>query len=386
MASEQWESPGLGHTTRPGDPATWQRYGFGPPGGGVLDLITGFAPVIAPFLGGPLGDAGIGSEAGATVATSMPPAIPEIDPTFGGALQQTSPGVFSAAAPAGAAAFGSALGEEGMGAGSGAVGADVMPSGGSFLPATMPTTALDPSTAAALGITFSPQIPGEFGAIESSTGFMPGGAPTFGEGAGGFPGEPTGQWGGPTGMGAGEVGAAESAAAWLKKLGLTPATAGLLGISGLQALSKPKLPQAAQDLQKTGAAGATAASGVIQSGGTSGPAWAQQKSSIDATIDQQVKEQIQAMLQQAQNSGMGADSQVTQQQVNKIKNQAETMRQQMYAQAQAQNVQAALQQLGISDQALAQVANTQFQQSAQARQGAAQTASLALMLATLGKA
>jgi hypothetical protein len=182
------------------------------------------------------------------------------------------------------------------------------------------------------------------------------------------------------------AGALDTTAAWLKKLGLTPATAGLLGVSAAQALSKPKLPQAAQDLQKQGTAGAAAASGVIQSGGTSGPAWATQKASIDATIDQQLKEQAQAMLQQAQNSGVGADSQVTQQQINKLKTQLETARQQLYAQAQAQNVQNALKELGISDQALAQVADTQFRQSAAARQGAAQTASLALMLATLGKA
>jgi hypothetical protein len=185
-----------------------------------------------------------------------------------------------------------------------------------------------------------------------------------------------------TGAGAGPL---DATTAFLKKLGLTPATAALLGVSAAQGLSKPKLPQAAQDLQKTGTAGAQAASGVIQSGGTSGPAWATQKASIDATIDQQIKEQTQAMLQQAVNSGQGADSQVTLQQINKLKNQAETMRQQMYQQAQAQNVKAALTELGISDQALAQVADTQFKQSAAARQGAAQTASLALMLSTLGK-
>jgi hypothetical protein len=290
-----------------------------------------------------------------------------------------------------AAAGGAILDPTGLGAGE-VPGAAVAPAGGatpiSMLNASSPTTALDPATATALGISTNDSV---FGgpAFQSAGGTMAGGAPTFGENAfgGGYVGEPTGQWGGPTGMDAGAgAGALDTTAAWLKKLGLTPATAGLLGVSAAQALSKPKLPQAAQDLQKQGTAGAAAASGVIQSGGTSGPAWATQKASIDATIDQQLKEQAQAMLQQAQNSGVGADSQVTQQQINKLKTQLETARQQLYAQAQAQNVQNALKELGISDQALAQVADTQFRQSAAARQGAAQTASLALMLATLGKA
>lgn len=334
------------------------------------DVIGGF---LGDIVGGGAAEAvGAGALAG---GAAMPAAIAAADPTFGGLLSQTAPGVFEAAAPAGAGAIGAAGALEGA-------SSAAPPPGTSILSSASPTLGLDPATAAALGIESS-VLP--TGAVESATGVMPGGAPTFGEGAGGFPGEPTGQWGGPTGMETGG-GALDSAAAWLKKLGLTPATAALLGISGVQALSKPKLPDAAKTLQGTAGPGAQAATGVIQSGGTSGPAWATQKASIDATIDQQVKEQIQAMLQQAQNSGQGADSQVTQQQANKIKNQAETMRQQMYAQAQAQNVQAALQQLGISDAALTNVANTQFQQSAQARQGAAQTASLALMLSALGKA
>jgi hypothetical protein len=254
-----------------------------------------------------------------------------------------------------------------------------------MLNASSPTTALDPATAMALGITANDPI---FGgpAFQGASGTMAGGAPTFGENVM-DPGFQRDAFDAATIVpeSAGP-GALDTMREYLKKLGLTPATAGLLGISAAQGLSKPKLPQAAQDLQKQGTAGAAAASGVIQSGGTSGPAWATQKASIDATIDQQLKEQTQAMLQQAVNSGTGADSQVTQQQINKLKNQLETVRQQMYQQAQAQNVQAALQELGISDAALANVANTQFQQSAQARAGAAQTAGLALMLATLGKA
>jgi hypothetical protein len=171
----------------------------------------------------------------------------------------------------------------------------------------------------------------------------------------------------------------------LKKAGLSPTTLALLGISGIQAFSKPQVPEASKTLSGTATAGAAQASGVIQSGGTSSPAWTQQKASIDATIDQQLKEQTAAMLQQAQNSGMGTDSQVTQQQINKLKDQLETQRQTLYAQAQGQNVQAALQQLGISDQALSNVANTQFQASNQAKQQAASTAELALLLAANSK-
>jgi hypothetical protein len=171
----------------------------------------------------------------------------------------------------------------------------------------------------------------------------------------------------------------------LKKAGLSPTTLALLGISGVQAFSKPQVPEASKTLSGTAGPGAANASAVIQSGGTATPAWAQQKESIDAALDQQLKEQTAAMMQQAVNSGQGADSQVTLQQINKLKNQIETQRQQLYAQAQSQNVQAALSQLGISDQALSNVANVQFQASNQARQQAASTAELALILAANSK-
>jgi hypothetical protein len=258
-----------------------------------------------------------------------------------------------------------------------------------MLNASSPITTLDPATAAALGINQDLSVSGQ--AFQTAGGTMAGGAPTFGENVldSGLqtvtPTVPDISQADLSAIQAGADAGGSGITEALKKFGLTPATAGLLGISGLQALSKPKLPQAAQDLQKTAGPGAAAATSVIQSGGTGSPAWTTQKASIDATIDQQIKEQTQAMLQNAQNSGTGADSQVTQQQINKLKTQLETQRQTLYAQAQAQNVQAALSELGISDQALSQVANTQFQQSAQARQGAAQTASLAIMLAALGK-
>lgn len=169
----------------------------------------------------------------------------------------------------------------------------------------------------------------------------------------------------------------------LKKIGLSPASAGLLGLSAAQALSKPKPVQASKTQEGLATQNAQAASAVLQSGGTSSPAWTGQKSSIDATIDDQIKQQVSAMMQQAQNSGQGADSQVTQQQINKIKNQLESQRQAMYAQAQQQNVQAALQQLGISNQALSSVAGQQFSASNSAKQSAATTAQIALQLQAL---
>lgn len=171
----------------------------------------------------------------------------------------------------------------------------------------------------------------------------------------------------------------------LKKLGLSPATAAMLGISGAQALSKPQIPDAAKRLAGQAGPGADAASAVVQSGGTSSPAWGTQKSAIDASIDQQIQQQAQALVQQAQNSGMGADSEVTVQQINKLKTDLEGKRQQLYAQAQQQNVQAALSALGINDQALAQVAQAEFAGSAEAKASASQTAQNAMMLQALSQ-
>lgn len=171
----------------------------------------------------------------------------------------------------------------------------------------------------------------------------------------------------------------------LKKLGLSPATAAMLGISGAQALSKQKPTPAEKTLSTVNTPVAQQSAAVIQSGGTASPAWATQKASIDATIDQQIREQAAAIIQNAQNSGVGADSQVTIQQVNKLKDQLETQRQQLYAQAQQQNVQAAVATLTGSNQALASVASTQLAEDARARQAAGNTAQTALMLQALQK-
>ena len=272
------------------------------------------------------------------------------------------------------------------------------PGGGtSFIDATTPTALLDASTSAALGITPEPSFTGADAAFGNAVGVSPGGVDTgiFPGGAGGDYSIYTGE--SPTDMAQplpdetltpADVtpkgpGTLDSINAALRKVGLSPATAGLLGISGIQALSRPKTPQASRTLEGGATQGAAQANSVIQSGGQSSPAWTQQKAGIDAGIDQQIQQQTQAILQQAQNSGQGADSQVTIQQINKLKTQLETQRQNLYAQAQGQNVQAALQQLGISDQALSGVAAAQYRASQDARSSAANTAQMALMLQAL---
>lgn len=252
-----------------------------------------------------------------------------------------------------------------------------------ILTAASPTMTLDPATSLALGI--EPGIGGitsyipAAGTFDSAVGVMPGGAPDFGTGITDGAIFDPGAAAGATGDSGGGV------TALLKKMGLTPATAGLLGIAGAQAFMPSNIPDASKRLASGAGPAADQANAVIQSGGTSSPAWAGQKSSIDATIDQQIKEQTAAMLQQAINSGQGADSQVTLQQINKLKDQLETQRQNLYAQAQSENVKAAISQLGISDQALAQVANAEYASDNQAQSQAAHTAELALLLGSLGK-
>lgn len=265
---------------------------------------------------------------------------------------------------------------------------DITGAGGgtSFIDATTPTVPLSPETMQVLGIS-----PAEFaGGGESSftlpetgatgAGFVPGG------GDAGFAG---GADGGLGGVGGGSMASdpdyLQKAAALWKKLGISPGTALQLGMAGKNALTTPKLPEAAKTLQNQAGPGAQAAMQVIQSGGQGSPAWAAQKQSIDAGIDQQVQEQTQAIMQNAVNSGMGADSQVVVQQVNKLKTQLETQRQALYAQAQQQNVQSALQSLGIQDAALANVANAQFRQSDEAKASASATAQNALMLQALSR-
>lgn len=334
------------------------------------------------------GEGVAGGAAAEGAAFAMPAAVAETPSALAGmGLVESAPGVFGAGAAGDAGAFAGAESLAGPATGTSesapAIGGAGAPE---MLSAASSTMGLSPETAAFLGLGS-----GELGGFGTATGFdtaagvVPGGAPTFGsEGFAqyGYSGEVAADT-----MAAGNPGDSflDQGSALLKKMGLTPATAGLLGISGLQALSKPKLPQAQKDLQAQAGPAAAQANSVISSGGTGGPQWAGQKASIDATINQELKQQISAMTQQAVNSGQGADSQVTQQQINKLKDQLETARQQLYLQAQAGNVDAALKQLGISDAALANVSQTQFAQSNQAKSQAAQTASLALMLSAFGK-
>jgi hypothetical protein len=159
------------------------------------------------------------------------------------------------------------------------------------------------------------------------------------------------------------------------------ATLGSLGISGLQSFSKPKLPAASQTASNAATTAVQSAMPIIQSGGTASPQWATQKASIDAGIDQQIRQQSEAIQQAAANSGMGnQNSGVVQQQIAQMTSNANTQRQQLYAQAQQQNVSNALAELSGGDATLASIGNMQLKESELAQQQAAQTAQLALKL------
>jgi hypothetical protein len=156
-----------------------------------------------------------------------------------------------------------------------------------------------------------------------------------------------------------------------------------LGISGASALSHPRLPGASQTAQSNATALTKGAIPIIQSGGTATPLWSSQKASIDATIDQQIKQQSQALQQAAINSGMGnQNSGVVQQQIAEMTRQANVQRQELYTQAQQQNVNNALSELSQGDQILAEIGAMQLQQDERAKQLAGQTAELALLLAS----
>lgn len=163
------------------------------------------------------------------------------------------------------------------------------------------------------------------------------------------------------------------------------ATAGMLGLSLKNAVSQPKLPGASTTAANAATQGVKSATSVINSGGTATPEWASQKASIDATINQQIQQQTQAIMQAAASSGEGnQNSGIVQQQIAQMTANANTQRQQLYEQAQTQNVNAALSELSGGDSVLTSIGNTQLQQSREAQQLAAQTAALALQLGTSG--
>lgn len=167
---------------------------------------------------------------------------------------------------------------------------------------------------------------------------------------------------------------------WLgKHKGLT----GMLGLSALNAFKQPKLPGAARSAQDSANASIGQANQTIATGGM-GPQWAQQKATIDQSIDQQIQQATEQMMQQAINSGMGANSGVTAQKISQLRAQLETQRQQLYMQAQQQNVQNAIRVLSGDNQVLMNIGNMQMQQSEEARNAAMETARLALMLGGLG--
>jgi hypothetical protein len=158
-------------------------------------------------------------------------------------------------------------------------------------------------------------------------------------------------------------------------------TAGLLGLSLKNALTKPSLPSADTTASNAATQAVQSATSVVQSGGTATPEWASQKASIDATINQQIQQQTQAIMQAAASSGEGnQNSGIVQQQIAQMTANANTQRQQLYAQAQQQNVSNALSELNGGDQVLTSIGNTQLQESEQAQALAAQTAELALLL------
>src|SRR5208337_1423385 len=154
-------------------------------------------------------------------------------------------------------------------------------------------------------------------------------------------------------------------------------TAGLLGLSLKSALTQPKLPTASTTASNSATQAVQGANSVIQSGGTATPQWSSQKATIDASINQQIQQQSEAIMQAAASSGEGnQNSGIVQQQIAQMTANVNVQRQQAYAQAQQQNVQAALSELAGGDQTLTSIGNMQLAQSEEAQQLAAQTAEM----------
>lgn len=255
-------------------------------------------------------------------------------------------------------------------------GSEQASQGLSLLPATSPTSTapLDPALAQQLGIDFSlgsaPAAGGPgfdasllSGSAAGGGAEIPtimGGAGTGGGGAGGF---------------MGQLGSYLSNPSHLASLGL-----GGLSLAG--ALSKPQLPGQANTASAANTAASNAAQSVITGGGTASPNWAGQKSSIDASVAQELQDQSAALQQNAANTGQSG--MVVQQQLNKLKQTLETQRQVLYEQAQRDNVNTAIAELTGSNQALMGISELQMRQDAAAQQASSQLAELALLLASKG--
>ena len=125
---------------------------------------------------------------------------------------------------------------------------------------------------------------------------------------------------------------------------------------------------------------------MIKSGGMSGALWGQQKASIDASINQQIQQESEALQQAAANAGEGSpkDSAVVVQQLNALKDKMETQRNQLYLQAQQQNVQTAIAELTGGNATLEAIAQMQLGQDEAARNAASETARLAMLLQGIG--
>jgi hypothetical protein len=169
----------------------------------------------------------------------------------------------------------------------------------------------------------------------------------------------------------------------LNWMGAHPASTALTGLSLLNSLKRPALPPAAAQASGAASASLPQQQQIVSSGGTAAPQWTQQKSAIDAQVDQQVKQLTEQLMQAQINSGAGGgDSAVTQQKIAQLKSTLETQRQQLYMAAQAQNVAQAIQLMSGNNATLMATAQMQLQQSQEAQAAAMQTAELALLLAS----
>lgn len=140
--------------------------------------------------------------------------------------------------------------------------------------------------------------------------------------------------------------------------------------AGLYSLmNRAKLPGYATQAGAAAGPASAQAQTMLASGGQGSPLWGQQKSAIDAQIDQQIQNFSRAAQQNAQNQGQGgSNSLVVQQQIAQITSQLEAQRQSMYMAAQQQNVNNAVAELTGANQTLMALANLQFQEDQQAQQ------------------
>lgn len=389
---------GLGANLLAGELAGGAGAGAGATGvsGTGLSVAPGTGLNLASTAGGGLG---LSPTAG---GLGLSPALADVGFTSG-----LSPGLAEAAGVAGAAG----------GAGGGA--------GSSYLPITGESsiTSLPPDLAGSLGVIPSPAVTPAvmppaaggggfdfslaggaptaaggtgFSPVTASTAFNAGMAPGFSDltaAAGGETAASTPEaltqavaQGGALPPAGGGIGSAVEAAA--KKMGgsaldyllKNPMQAAMLGMSLKNATTQPQLPSVARTALGAGTAATTGGLAAVQSGGTNTPVWATQKASIDQAINQNLKNFIEQIKQEAANSGMGADSMVVQQRIKAATDQAEAQRQQQYAAAQQQNISNAVAEMSGGNATLASIANMQLGLSQQARTSAAETAALATQL------